>query len=54
MTTTEHLNEHVLYGGVPIRRGELIADLQRIAAESGHPNPDALVQSYLRGATSRP
>jgi hypothetical protein len=44
-----YLSQPVNYGGATVTRGEMITDLERIAAESGHPNPQMLVDRYLQG-----
>ncbi len=44
-----YLAEQVVYGGEAMSRGKMIADLQRVAQASGHPNPQACVDAYLRG-----
>lgn len=50
MPSTEYLNQHVNYGGIVVTRGEMIADLARIAEAIGHPDPQALVSRYMQGA----
>lgn len=45
----DHLNQTVVYGGLVMSRGDMIADLQRMAKLTGHPNPDALVARYMQG-----
>lgn len=50
MPSTDYLNQPVVYGGLVTTRGEMIADLTRIAEASGHPNPHALVSRYMQGA----
>jgi hypothetical protein len=49
MTSTDYLKQPVNYGGLIVTRGEMIADLTRIAEASGHPNPQALVSRYMQG-----
>lgn len=47
--TTPYLQELVDYGGQTVTRGAMIRDLQKVAASTGHPNPQALVDRYLQG-----
>ncbi len=48
-----YLNELVEYGGLLVPRGEMIADLQRIARNAGHANAQALVDRYLQGLDAK-
>jgi hypothetical protein len=49
MTSNDYMNQAVVYGGLLVTRGAMIADLARIAEASGHPNPQALVSRYMQG-----
>jgi hypothetical protein len=49
MTSADYMNQPVNYGGLIVTRGEMIADLTRIAEQSGHPNPQALISRYMQG-----
>lgn len=53
MTASTYMNQPVNYGGLIVTRGEMIADLTRIAEASGHSNPQALVSRYMQGSELR-
>lgn len=43
----EHLSEEVDFGGVSMPRGEMLNELMRRAVDTGHPQPQSLVNAYI-------